>query len=133
MLVGKAFRKISRKFAGEHPCQSVISMKLQSNFIEFTLRHGFSPVNLLHPFRTPFIKYRAASETTNKCFYRFSFLAYKIETVLFFVSFLRYQQNNRKRPGFCVLQKKLGFIRQYLNSYIKVEGFRKYFIHTYNV
>ena len=29
---------------------------LQSNFIEITLRHGCSPVNLLHIFRTPFFK-----------------------------------------------------------------------------
>ena len=36
--------------------QSVISIKLQSNFIEITLRHGCSPVNLLHIFRTPFPK-----------------------------------------------------------------------------
>ena len=26
------------------------------NFIEITLRHGCSPVNLLHIFRTPFTK-----------------------------------------------------------------------------
>ena len=32
---------------------SIISIKLQSNFIEITLGHGFSPVNLLHIFRTP--------------------------------------------------------------------------------
>ena len=36
--------KICSKFAGEHPCQSVISVKLQSNFIEIALRHGCSPV-----------------------------------------------------------------------------------------
>ena len=29
---------------------------LQSNFIEIALRHGCSPVNLLHIFRTPFPK-----------------------------------------------------------------------------
>ena len=29
---------------------------LQSNFIEITLPHGCSPVNLLHIFRTPFLK-----------------------------------------------------------------------------
>ena len=29
---------------------------MQSNFIEITLRHGCSPVNLLHIFRTPFPK-----------------------------------------------------------------------------
>ena len=27
-----------------------------SNFIEITLRHGYSPVNFLHIFRTPFLK-----------------------------------------------------------------------------
>ena len=36
-------------------CRNVISIKLQSNFIEITL-HGCSPVNLLHIFRTPFTK-----------------------------------------------------------------------------
>ena len=29
--------------SGEHPCQSVISIKLQSNFIEIILRHGCPP------------------------------------------------------------------------------------------
>ena len=28
--------------------------KLQSTFIEIALRHGYSPVNLLHIFRAPF-------------------------------------------------------------------------------
>ena len=31
-------------------------LKLQSNFIEIALRHGCSPVNLLHIFRTSFYK-----------------------------------------------------------------------------
>ena len=44
------------KFTGEHPCQSVISIKLQSNFIEITLWHGCSPVNFLYIFRKPFPK-----------------------------------------------------------------------------
>ena len=48
--------KICSKFTGEHPCRNVISIKLQSNFIEITLRHGCSPVNLLHIFRIPFSK-----------------------------------------------------------------------------
>ena len=30
--------------------------KVQSSFIEITLRHGYSPVNMLHIFRTPFPK-----------------------------------------------------------------------------
>ena len=44
--------KICSKFTEEHPCRSVISIKLQNNFIEMTLQHGCSPVNLLHIFRT---------------------------------------------------------------------------------
>ena len=36
-------------------CDQIRSF-LQSNFIEITLRHGFSPVNLLYIFRTPFSK-----------------------------------------------------------------------------
>ena len=40
--------KICSKFTGEHPCRSVISIKLLCNFIEMTLRHGCSPVNLMH-------------------------------------------------------------------------------------
>ena len=31
-------------------------IKLLCNFIEIALRHGFSPVNLLPIFRTPFLK-----------------------------------------------------------------------------
>ena len=46
--------KICSKSTGEHLSQSVILIKLLSNFIEITLRHGCSPVNLLHIFRTPF-------------------------------------------------------------------------------
>ena len=36
----------------KHPSRSVISVKLLCNFIEITLLHGCSPVNLLHIFRT---------------------------------------------------------------------------------
>ena len=52
MFLGKGVLKINRKFTEEHPCwsltSSVISIKLQSNFIETTLRHGCSPVNSLN-------------------------------------------------------------------------------------
>ena len=48
--------KICSKYTREHPRRSVISIKLQRNFIEITLRLGRSPVNLLHIFRTPFPK-----------------------------------------------------------------------------
>ena len=46
--------KICNKSRGEHPCRIAISMMLQNIFIEITLRHGCSPVNLLHFFRTTF-------------------------------------------------------------------------------
>ena len=37
-------------------CRSVISIKMLYNFVEITLRYGFSPVNLWHIFRTLFCK-----------------------------------------------------------------------------
>ena len=43
MFLEKGVLKICSKFTGEHPCRT-------------TLRHGCSPVNLLHIFRTPFLK-----------------------------------------------------------------------------
>ena len=54
--LGKGVMKICSKFNAEQTCQSVISIKLLSNFIEITLRHGCSFVNLLHIFRAPFPK-----------------------------------------------------------------------------
>ena len=48
MFLGKGALKICSKFKGENQCRSAISIKLQTNFIEITLRHGCSPVNLLH-------------------------------------------------------------------------------------
>ena len=54
--LGKGILNICSKFTGEHPCQCTISIKLQSNFIEIALRHGSSPVDLLHIFRTIFLK-----------------------------------------------------------------------------
>ena len=53
LFLGKGVLKICSKFTGEHPYRSVISIKLQSNFIEITLRHGCSLVALLHNFRAP--------------------------------------------------------------------------------
>ena len=48
VFLRKGVLKICSKFTGEHPCQSVISIKLYSNVIEITLQHDCSPVNLLH-------------------------------------------------------------------------------------
>ena len=47
VLLRKDVLKICSKFTGEHPCRSVISIKLLWNL---------SPVNLMHIFRTPFLK-----------------------------------------------------------------------------
>ena len=52
----KGVLKICSKFTGGHPCRSVISIKFFRNFIEIALRHGCSPVNFQHIFRTPFYK-----------------------------------------------------------------------------
>ena len=56
VFLEKGVLQICSKFTGEHPYRSVISKKLQNNFIEITLWHACSPVNLLHYFRTPFNK-----------------------------------------------------------------------------
>ena len=56
MFLGKGILKICSKFTVEHPCRNAISLKLLCNFIEITLRHGCSPVNLVHIFRTSFPK-----------------------------------------------------------------------------
>ena len=52
----KGVLKICSKFTGEHPCRSVISIKMLRNLTEITLPHGCSSVNLLDIFRTPFHK-----------------------------------------------------------------------------
>ena len=54
--VEKGVRKICRKFTGEHPCRSAISIKLQSNVVKIALRHACYPVSLLHIFKTPFLE-----------------------------------------------------------------------------
>ena len=56
VILGKAVPKICSKFTEGHPCRNAISIKLQSNFIKITHRHGCSPVNLLYILRTPFLK-----------------------------------------------------------------------------
>ena len=68
VFLGKGVLKICSKFTGEHPCRSAISIKLQS-----TLRHGCSPVNLLHIFRTSFPK-----NTSGRLLLHMTFLILKI-------------------------------------------------------
>ena len=56
VFLGKGVLRICSKYTGEHPCRSWISIKLLCNFIEISLWHWCSRVNLLHIFRTPFFK-----------------------------------------------------------------------------
>ena len=56
-FLAKGILKIWSKFTGEHPSQSVISIKLLCNFIEIALQLGCSLVNLLHIFRTTLEKH----------------------------------------------------------------------------
>ena len=60
---------------GEHPYQSVISIKLLCNFIKIALRHGCSPVYLLHIFRTPFLK-----KTSGRLLLKLPLLGYEWQT-----------------------------------------------------
>ena len=56
MFLRKGVLKICSKFTREHSWRSVISIKMLCKFIEITLRHGCSLVNLLHIFRTSFLR-----------------------------------------------------------------------------
>ena len=55
VFLAKTVLKICSKFTGEHPWRNVIPIN-SKNVIQITFRHGCSPVNLLHIFRTPFPK-----------------------------------------------------------------------------
>ena len=77
-LLGKGVLKICSKFSGEHPCQSMISIKLQSNSIEITLRCGCSFVNLLHIFRKTFPE----NTSGGLLLYLFSLVSYKVHQKL---------------------------------------------------
>ena len=56
MFLGNGVLKICNKYTVEHPCPSVISIKLLRKFIEITLQDECFLVNLLHIFRTLFLK-----------------------------------------------------------------------------
>ena len=70
VFFGKDFMKIWSKSTNQHPCQSMISIKLQSNFIEIGLLHGCFPVSLLHIFRIPFLKNTIWEGYTVKFFFQ---------------------------------------------------------------
>ena len=71
VFLGKRVWKICSKFTGEHPCRSTLSIKLLCNFIEIALRYGCSPVNLLHIFRTPFLKNTSERLLLEQQFWKF--------------------------------------------------------------
>ena len=56
VFLGKGVLRICSKNTGKYPCRSAISVKPLSNFIEITLLHGCSPVNLLHIVEHLFLK-----------------------------------------------------------------------------
>ena len=57
VFLRKSVLKICSKSTEEQPCRSVISIKLLCNFVEIALWHAwYSPVDLLHIFRTHFSK-----------------------------------------------------------------------------
>ena len=60
-------------------CRSAISLKLQSNFIEITLRHGCSAVKLLNIFKTSF-----PEKPLNGCFYFLFFIFFSIWIFMLF-------------------------------------------------
>ena len=60
VLLGEGVLKVCTGFVWECPCRGAILVKLQSNFIEITLRHGCSPVGLLCVFGVPFFESTSA-------------------------------------------------------------------------
>ena len=81
VFIGKGVLKLCSKFTREHPCRRDISIKLQSNFIEITLRHVCSPVNLLHIFRIPFNKNTSGWVRLKQVFGRVSSLKVLCENI----------------------------------------------------
>ena len=54
VFLRKGVLKICSKFTGEQPRRNVISIKLQRNFNEITLRYGCSPVKFATYFQNTF-------------------------------------------------------------------------------
>ena len=76
--------KICSKSTGEHSCLSVISVKLQSNFT------GFSPVNLLHTFKTRFPRNTSGRLLLSKWFPIFLLHLVVTSTWFFLKSFCKF-------------------------------------------
>ena len=91
MFLEKDVLKICSKFTREHPCRSVISIKLFCSFTEITLRHGCS-VNLLHIFRTHFTKNTSGWLLLTNLMT----LSWSLLTVVFWFFFLKIQVMGQK-------------------------------------
>ena len=70
VFLGKGVLKICNKFTGEHPWQSVISIKLQSNFFEITLAWDFSCKFAGYFQNTFLIEHLLATTSDNRDIYR---------------------------------------------------------------
>ena len=91
VFLRKGVLKVCSKFIGEHPWQRVISINLQSNFIDITLRHGCSPVNLLDIFtehiRATTYEDRDLSVTFLKRDFATGFFLWILRNNFFFINF----------------------------------------------
>ena len=122
VFLRKGVLKICSRFTGEHPRRSVISIKLLClnllcNFIEITLRHGCSPVNLLHIFRTSFTKNTSGLLLLNQIKSEVAFfqVSWKLAILIMLASIIRKNicsRNNFKR--ICKSQVK-SFIENWLD------------------
>ena len=121
----KGVLKICSKFTGEHPCQSVISIKLLCNFIEITLRQECSSVNLLHIFRTPFPR------TTSGCLLLI-IVVFLCVVRMFWAIIYSYSVDSLETSGnkFNILVNltELGNISSMLISYLKLKLSLKYYL-----
>ena len=88
VFLKKSVLKICRKFTEEHPYRSVISIKLQINFVEIALRHRCSLVNLPHIFRTYFprntsgwLLLKLVTRGFELALLNFNFCAFKLSTL----------------------------------------------------
>ena len=58
-----SYKKLFWKYAANLQENAHAEVLFQSNFIDITIRHGRSPVNLLHIFRTPFESLKEVMES----------------------------------------------------------------------
>ena len=136
VFLGKCVLKICSKYAWEHPCRSMISVKLLCNFTEITLLHGCSSVNLLHIFQNTFSqehRWRAAFAVISDLFGVWKALA--IETFNHRIKEIVAHFNNNyvKMPEFYVyISSKRrsfnGFKHQYSVSTVAFVGYSKRFL-----